>query len=236
MAPTTYVLIPGAWHGAWSWRPVARRLREAGHRAIATTLPGLGDGDDPTGLRLHHAVDYIVGLVTSVADGEVILVGHSWAGYPLAGAMARLTGRVTKAVFYNAQIPLPGRSMIADNPPHTAQLLTALIAASPTRAIAPALRYVEELFMQDVAPEAQHLLAGLLTPQPGQYFLDAIDTPAVATLGIPTAYLLSDDDHALPRTGREFADRLGVRPIRLPGTHESLLTHPDDVTRAILHA
>jgi hypothetical protein len=41
-----HVLIPGGWHGAWSWRPVAERLRAASHRALILTLPGLGDGDD----------------------------------------------------------------------------------------------------------------------------------------------------------------------------------------------
>jgi hypothetical protein len=46
---TTYVLVPGGWHGGWAWRPVAERLRASGHRAVTLTLPGLGDGDDPSG-------------------------------------------------------------------------------------------------------------------------------------------------------------------------------------------
>jgi hypothetical protein len=30
--PETFVLINGAWHGGWAWRPVAQHLRAAGHR------------------------------------------------------------------------------------------------------------------------------------------------------------------------------------------------------------
>lgn len=59
----TYVLVPGAWHAGWSWRPVAERLRGAGYRAITLTLPGMGDGEDPSGFKLQDAVDYIVKAV-----------------------------------------------------------------------------------------------------------------------------------------------------------------------------
>ncbi|WP_269650243.1 alpha/beta fold hydrolase [Streptomyces sp. ActVer] len=78
-------------------------------------------------------------------------------------------------------------------------------------------------------------MADLLTPQPGDYFLDALDVPSVAELGIPALYLLGEGDRALPRPGAEFAARLGLEPVMVPGTHEGLLTHPDDVAEAILN-
>ncbi|MEU4479437.1 hypothetical protein AB0F68_15440 [Micromonospora sp. NPDC023966] len=34
--------------------------------------------------------------------------------------------------------------------------------------------------------------------------------------------------------GTELAARLAVEPIMVPGTHEAMLTHPDDVARALL--
>lgn len=36
----TFVLIIGAWHGGWAWRPAAERMRAAGHRVLTPTLPG----------------------------------------------------------------------------------------------------------------------------------------------------------------------------------------------------
>lgn len=81
MEPTTYVLIPGAWHGGWVWRPVAERLRASGHRAVPLTLPGLGDGDDPSGRRLQEAIDYVVAAVEQSDADRVTLVGHSWAEF-----------------------------------------------------------------------------------------------------------------------------------------------------------
>ena len=43
---TTYVLVPGAWLGGWSWQPVADQLRDHGHEVHAVTLTGLGDRSD----------------------------------------------------------------------------------------------------------------------------------------------------------------------------------------------
>lgn len=232
----TYVLIPGAWHGGWSWAPVAKRLRAAGHRAITTTLPGLADGDDPRDHRLADAADHIVGLVEDRDLTDVVLVGHSWGGYPISGAVARLTGRLAGIVFYGAQIPIAGRSMIDDNPPEAGAMLTGLIDASPTRSIAPTVEFVEHIFMQDAEPAVQRLVADLLTPMPGNYFLDPAEGPDMTTLGIPLHYLLGDEDRALPLPGATFAERLGVTPVAVPGTHEGMLSHPDEIAKAILAA
>lgn len=232
---STYVMIPAAWHGAWSWWPVAKRLRAAGHRAVCLDLPGMGDGDDPAGLRLQDAVDHVVSEVKKLDTDQVTLVAHSWAGYPMAGAAHQLAGKVAEVVFYNAHVPVSGRSMIEDNPPEGAEMLRGLIEASPNRAIYPTLAFVQQIFMPDVAVEAQRLVADLLTQQPGDYFLDALDIPEMITLGISARYILGADDHAMPRTGAEFAARLGLEPIMVPGTHEGLLTHPDEVAEAILN-
>jgi pimeloyl-ACP methyl ester carboxylesterase len=233
---TTYVLIPGAWHGCWSWAPVAQRLRSAGHTAITTTLPGLGDGDDPRGHRLADAADHVVRLFEDNDLTDVVLVGHSWGGYPITGAAERLTGRLAGIVYYAAQIPVPGRSLLDDNPPEAAAMLRGLIDSSPTRSIAPTIEFVEQIFMQGAAPEVQRLVADLLTPMPGHYFLDPADGVDVRTLGVGLHYLLGDDDHALPLPGATFAERLGVTPTAVPGTHEGMLTHPDEIAKAILAA
>ena len=38
-----YLLVHGAWGGAWYWRPVQHALIRAGHNAHAVTLTGLGE-------------------------------------------------------------------------------------------------------------------------------------------------------------------------------------------------
>jgi hypothetical protein len=47
----TFVLVHGAWHGAWCWQRVVRLLTRAGHDVFAPTLTGpkrdIGPGQLP---------------------------------------------------------------------------------------------------------------------------------------------------------------------------------------------
>jgi len=45
-AGVTFILVHGAWQGAWAWDTIVARLEAAGHPAIAVDLPG--DGHDNT--------------------------------------------------------------------------------------------------------------------------------------------------------------------------------------------
>jgi dienelactone hydrolase len=38
-----FVLVHGAWHGAWCWRRVARVLSQAGHEVFTPGLTGIGE-------------------------------------------------------------------------------------------------------------------------------------------------------------------------------------------------
>jgi pimeloyl-ACP methyl ester carboxylesterase len=235
---STFVLIPGAWHGGWAWRPVAERLRVAGHQAVTLTMPGLADGDDPIGLRLQDAVDRVVSEVERRDLADVILVAHSWGGYPMTGAAHALVSRLSKVIYYNAFVPARGKSTRDEFPPEQAELVWKQIESSPTRTWAPSLEIVQLALMQGEPEQSQRLLLELLVPQPGNYGGDALDVPQVGTLGVPVAYVLSEDDRGLgrPDAGEAFAARLGAEPIMVPGTHESLLTHPDELAQALLKA
>lgn len=58
--------------------------------------------------------------------------------------------------------------------------------------------------------------------------------PNVVELGIPARYIAAEDDKAMPRPASEFAARIGLEPIPVPGGHEGMLTHPDELAQAIL--
>jgi pimeloyl-ACP methyl ester carboxylesterase len=235
---TTFVMIPGAWHGGWAWRPVAQRLRAAGLSAVTLTMPGLADGDDPRGLRLQDAVNHVVSEITRRDLRDVTLVGHSWGGFPMTGAAHKLAGRISKIVYYNALVPPGGTCALDELPPEFAAATREVMAASPDGSAAVPLEVVQQMLMQDQPEQVQRLLWDLLVPHPGNYGDDALDVPPVSSLEIPASYVLSEDDLALGRPGAGvlFADRLGVEPIMVPGSHESLLTHPDDVAQAVLTA
>jgi pimeloyl-ACP methyl ester carboxylesterase len=62
----TFVLVHGAWHGAWCWREVARELEARGHRVEAPNLPC----DEP-GLSVEGCAAFVG------AHPDAIVVGHS---------------------------------------------------------------------------------------------------------------------------------------------------------------
>jgi hypothetical protein len=39
----TFVLVHGAWWGAWCWRRVARLLTQSGHEVFIPALTGVGE-------------------------------------------------------------------------------------------------------------------------------------------------------------------------------------------------
>lgn len=233
----TFVLIGGAWHGGWAWRPVAQHLRAAGHRVLTPTLPGLADGDDPTRHQLSDVVDFVVDHVEGQDLTDVTLVGHSWAGYPITGAAPRLASRLKKLVYWSAFVPAEGRNLLEELPPPVAELFTGLAAASDDDSIVLPFEVFAGGFIQDAPEPVQRLVHDLLVPQPLQYFTATVPALDHAALGVPVSYVVSTDDISLPPGefgwAPRFPDRLGVQPTETPGSHESLFTQPAGLAEAL---
>ncbi|GLY66036.1 alpha/beta fold hydrolase [Amycolatopsis taiwanensis] len=234
----TFVLITGAWHGGWSWRPVAEHLRAAGHRVLTPTLPGLHDGDDPTGLHLSDVADFVVDVVESEDLNNVTLVAHSWGGYPMTEAAPRLADRLRKLIYWSAFVPGDGRCLYDEVPPHYQEMFTAQAAASGNNTVAMPYEVWQAAFMNDAPEPVQRAIHELMVPQPFQYFTETV-APFDPALGIPVAYILGVEDIALP-PGQygwpRFAERLGVDPVPAPGGHEACFTQPAGLAQVLLTA
>jgi len=77
---STFILVPGAWLGAWAWQPVARSLRGAAHEVYPMSLTGLADRVHLAGPEVNletHIAD-IVNLIVYEDLRDVVLVGHSY--------------------------------------------------------------------------------------------------------------------------------------------------------------
>jgi pimeloyl-ACP methyl ester carboxylesterase len=102
-----FVLVPGAWLGAWSWKNVVPVLENAGHSAYPVTLTGMGE-------RVHLATKD-VGMETAVQDvlnvikyndiHDFVLVGHSFAGKVAAAVADRAHDDVRKVIYLDAFRP-----------------------------------------------------------------------------------------------------------------------------------
>ncbi|MET8827238.1 alpha/beta hydrolase [Streptomyces sp. NPDC004610] len=108
---TNYVLVAGAWLGAWAWDEVAEDLWAAGHEVRALTLSGLAERSGvPAGQRTH--VEDIVSEVERADLRDVVLVGHSYSGVPVGQAAERIGERLRRVVFVDANVPVDGESFL----------------------------------------------------------------------------------------------------------------------------
>src|SRR3984957_20640358 len=75
-----FLLVHGAFHGAWCWRKTVAELEKRGHRAKAIDLPG--QGEDRTPLKEVTLDTMVDKIIAEMADlpGKVVLVGHSLGG------------------------------------------------------------------------------------------------------------------------------------------------------------
>src|SRR5262249_22410272 len=79
-SPRHFVLVHGAWHGAWVWYRVRALLEAEGHTVTVLDLPSHGIDRTPAkGITLADYVNAVVAVVDAAAE-PVVLVGHSMAG------------------------------------------------------------------------------------------------------------------------------------------------------------
>jgi pimeloyl-ACP methyl ester carboxylesterase len=107
------VLVPGAYHGAWYFTPIQRRIRDAGHEVFALSLSGLEGpvGRQRTPINLDTHIDDVVSLIELERLDDVVLCGHSYAGMVIAGVADRLPGKIRTLVFIDALVPDDGDSV-----------------------------------------------------------------------------------------------------------------------------
>jgi pimeloyl-ACP methyl ester carboxylesterase len=109
---STFVLIPGGWHGGWYFQPLAEALRARGHRAYPVTLTGLGERrhllDSTVNLDVH--IDDVVQLLETERLSDVVLLGHSYGGMVLSGVIDRAPERIAAAIYSDAYVPDDGQS------------------------------------------------------------------------------------------------------------------------------
>src|SRR5262245_46348082 len=110
---TTFVLVHGAWGGAHTWRGVRPRLWAAGHAVFTPSLTGIGERSHLTGphVDLSVHIDDVVNTILYEDLDEIVLVGFSYGGAVVIGALAHIAERVRELVLLDAFAPADGQSV-----------------------------------------------------------------------------------------------------------------------------
>ena len=110
---STFVLVHGAFLGAWSWEKVKDKLENLGHKVVSVDLPS--HGNDKTNIKDITMKSYTdaVSKVINLEDGKVILVGHSFGGVTIS-QVAEYMPRKVKGLVYVSALLLPNNQSLLD--------------------------------------------------------------------------------------------------------------------------
>lgn len=228
------VLVHGAWHGGWSWNPVARRLRASGHEVHAPTLTGVCErihlATPETGVSVHVAD--IVNHIRFNELSDIVLVGHSYGGAVITGVASEVADRIAALVYLDAfNIEESGTSLFDNSPEWRVRQLRDAAEAYNGWQIPP-----DPLVpIWASSPESHEILTRLTTPHTLACFTEPIVlSGAEKTIADRTYILCADYD---PSPFQPFYARYRDDPVwhtaRIPGKHDAPIATPDRVAQEI---
>ncbi len=222
-----FVLVHGAYHGAWCWDQLRAELERGGHASTAVDLPC----DDPDA-GAERYVDEILHAIPTQA-GSVVMVGHSLAGLSIPIAASRT--RTAMTVYLCAILPVPGLSFNAQRAAWATGFEPSKPAVTnPDGSASWPEEGAVEIFFHDCEPEVALAAARQLRPQHWKITNEV--TPLRQWPAVPAAYILCTDDRMVSPAYGVVAARLqlGVDPIELPGGHSPFLSRPRELAQALV--
>lgn len=108
-----FLLIHGAWQGAWAWSKVKKILSQRGFFVKAIDLPGSGSDKTPAeAVSIDLYVKEIINFAKSMPSGKITLVGHSMGGMAITAAASAEPLLFDKLIYLCAFLPRNGESVL----------------------------------------------------------------------------------------------------------------------------
>lgn len=232
----TYILIPGAWHGAWCWHKLAPLLQARGARVIAPDLPATGTvAPGGAGVTLESWARFVADLTTREPGG--VLVGHSRAGAVISRAAELAPDTIRHLVYLCAYLLPAGDSVAAEARRDTGSMIAAnmipAVAGLTCRLREPAL--LEALYGECPAEQFEFARARL-TPEPLKPLATPLRISAQCFGRVPRAYVETTRDRAVSlEAQRRMQATLPCAPVfTLDTDHSPFLSQPEALARILI--
>jgi pimeloyl-ACP methyl ester carboxylesterase len=227
-----FVLVHGAWLGAWCWDAVAAVLRSHGHEAVAVELPG--HGGDRTSIGSISLASYVERVAPAI-DGSAqrsILIGHSMAGIVLSHVAEARPYRVSSLIYLAAYLLTNGQSIAEASALASDSLVGPNMVPAPdwsTIAIKPeALRQV---FAADAPPAELERLQSLARPEPAAPFNTPVAVTKARFGSVPRYYIKTSQDRAVTPKLQDamLANMPCVETVTMATSHTPFFAKPDEL-------
>ncbi|MFJ7964810.1 alpha/beta hydrolase [Streptomyces sp. NPDC096324] len=221
---TTFVLVHGAWHGPWAWDRVVPLLRAAGAR---TLTPDLGT---PGNRGLHDDARTVVAAIDTVQqEGDLVLVGHSYAGLVVREAADARPDAVGHIVLVDGWAGPDGSGMFTLAP---STFVDAIRAVAETFGHGQRIPAPSPEAFGIVDPDNSALLAARLLPQPLRTFTEGTRLTGAVDQIPGTAIHCRPGTYPFDR----FGEAVGYRTRALDGPHDVMLTRPEPLARMLMES
>ena len=235
MTKRTYLCLPGAWMGAWTWQLVLERLAAAGQVAQAHSFPGVGE----RAAELSPALDNDVFLADTLARIEredlqdIVLVGHSFGSLIAQMVVDRMPGRIAHLVIIDGGIATDGQSIFGRIPSHIVAKRKTLVQTVNGTEVLP-FAPVGSLIIDN--PELAAWTHRQLTPHPLACYTKPIRLHHPAGNGRPMTYIACTRPRYPVSAGAhekvQAMPHIRFRPIE--AGHNCILSAPDLVADELL--
>ena len=225
-----YLLIHGAWHGAWCWDTLAASLRGAGHHVRAIDLPGMGEDHTPLKqVTMQAWTDRVVKELAGFAT-PAVLVGHSMGGMVITAAADAAPECVSRLVYVCAFLPKDGESLVSlATRPEGASALLQQIPSADGLSVSVTPQNARLTFYGECSAAEAARAAARLTPQPLQPALAPLKLRNAQAVRLPRVYIECTQDRAIPIELQRFMVKraVGARLESLPADHSPFLSMPE---------
>ncbi len=233
----TYVLVHGAWHGAWCWQKLRPLLEAKGHRVVAVDLPAHGEDRTPAkDVTLQGYADRVC-EVLDAQEGRVVLVGHSLGGVVVTQAAEQRPDRIATLVYLCAFLPRNGESLIqlAESDPDGLVLPNLVFSKDGVTATlregAPRKAFYGECSEADAAWATARLV-----PDPSVGHTTPVRTTKERWGRVPRAYVECVRDRAIPVAlqRRMYTASPCMKVLSIDTDHSPFLSRPDELAAHLL--
>jgi pimeloyl-ACP methyl ester carboxylesterase len=227
-----FVLVHGAFGGAWCWEPAVAPLEAAGHTVTAFDLPG--GGDDPTPPGEVTLDGYAARVCEVLAEGEpAVLVGHSMGGVAVTEAALRCPDKIAALAYVAAFAPGAGQSLIAltELPEGADDQVQANLVVDPPVGHLP-VAAAPDVVYNCCPPDVAAREAAKLGPQP----LAPFGAPVSGDVSIERRlYVLCTQDHSIPPAlQRRMVRERGITDVvELDADHAPMLSRTEELVAAL---
>ena len=232
----TIVLVHGAWEQSDVWGHVTPGLEKDGYRVIAVTMPGRPQSPaapDKVSLDLYR--DTILQAIAG-EKRPVVLVGHSFAGFPISAAAEKAPQKFKTLVYLAAYLPRDGQTLLdLGNSDKDSKVGPALQVEKDKGVIAIAYNARADLFASDGPEGLRRAVPGLIVDEPLGPLVSPLRLTAAKFGGVDKVYIHTAKDKVVSPWLQ--ANMVAATPVRreltLQTGHTPFLNEPDEVVKAI---